>query len=329
MSLITEAQGVSQDVQVMASDIYKDVLDIAFNYPWSDYDGMKTKSYSFKTRFPDTTDSVKTIVTLFAFDDTNENYKNAYQRLVDNGFIDNNFNLTKKTINLYFPWPLHSNSISDSVRRSILSTIAHESLHAFQDYKKHGRTGNRAAYASASNNTYNTDDKEEPAINLLKYYIKDCYYFFDEGEIDAFIQGLFNEVSVEDNIEEAKTFKRLQKAFEGFDFIKKVLYPKDNFYKDFYRNARNDFPSIVKLQLGEDITAKEFLSYCNRGVKNLERKLRRLIGYIYEIQARESRNRGSFKNYAKNEIPEEEFPLRKKVSFLRKLYNYIKTAIGQ
>lgn len=224
-----------------------------------------------------------------------------------------------RKINIFSPFPLHSNNFLEDLHIILMSTIRHEVEHAYQAHKAGGMNISKAYTMSTNKTDWDTD--KDTSIPLLKYYIKNCYYAFDFYEIDARIQEIWYEIDNGTGIlEDSESYQFMKKACEGYEWVIRMLYPKEDFLVSFYERERNMFPQLVKSELGLNAPS-QWLNYCKRGIKRYRGELRRLMGRYAHVNNKYGS--GSFKQYANGEIPQGDiFP--KKLPIWRRVFNRLR-----
>lgn len=102
------------------------------------------------------------------------------------------------------------------------------------------------------------------------------------------------------DINKSKTYQRLCRAKEEYNWLYKLLFSSNSFDAKYYQESRKQFPQILTDMLGDGITTKQFIKYCQNGIRKFDEQLRRIVG---RYGTENNITRGSFKQYAQNEIP--------------------------
>ena len=318
--LLLEYGGVSNEILTMSQDILSAIAEKAQDSYWlqSSTDNQYFKIFEFKVPNDGVLKDYVVYAKLYAYVPSQHTFREALDRLNEMGMLYMGFSPSKKSIIMRIPYPSNG-QLDEYGKHYILSSLNHEVKHAYQNAKRN-HTNITQAYQKSLNGK---DWNEEEVISLqrLRYWNKKCYYLLDLDEIDARLQEIYIDLTNFKDLKQSEANERIQKAVESYGWIKnQVIFPTDEFRKEFYQEIRNNFPKILQQELGNEITPKMFFNYCERGIQRYQQRLRRILGRFHEEQGITN---GSFKQYSQNEIPQGEI-FRKKPSLWQKLFNRFK-----
>jgi len=327
--VILEYGGVSNDIldisNVIFDKIYKEHRDYPrkpqtyIMPPFNGHPLMRKRFYLCI----DSLDLAKIVneicVDLYFYDSNDESYDTLYNFLNENGFVSNNFSPRKKEIRFTFPWP-NDDKLGNDAKTHILSTINHEVKHAYQDAQRNGTVipdQYKRAQGELSKPFGKNKEADTPCKELVDYYVPWIYYKIDIGEIDAWMQEMYIEAQNTNDIKKTKTYKKLVRTIKDYEDLKYWYSTKDTYYtsqriKDYIDKSIRRIDDPIK-----------YFALCDRNIAYLKKKMMRVIGRWNEEQGTA---RGSFKQYARNEIPQEyAFRLKKtNPSLWRKLMQRFK-----
>lgn len=316
--LLLEYGGVSDEILTISKDILNTIIEKANDCYWmqSQTNGMYFKRFSFNVPNNELLADCEVNVKLLGYRQPPFNFAIALDEY--NEFLKLGYAPSKHIIFIYVPYPSYG-EIDDYGKHYLLSSINHEVKHAYQSAKRKGTSISQAYLNSREGKDFGKN--ESNSIQLLRYYIKNSFYFFDQDEIDARLQEIYVDLTEIPNLAQSQTNNRILDAIKGYNYIKyQMIFPTDKILQDFYQDVRNDFPRILKEVLGEEMTPKMFFNYCDKGIQRYKQKLRRILGRFHEEQGITN---GSFKQYSQNEIPQGEI-FRKKPSLWQRMFNNFK-----
>ena len=294
-NIILEYGGVSDDVINESDLILNEVLKQSENYEWryNELIGQHTKRFTIELN----KGIAKGVyVRLYGYDPRNQSFADKLEELEELGYLNLSFGISTKLVKLSIPYPLKG-ELEEYGKEYLVYSINHEVKHALQDSKR-GYTNVTNTYQKAIERR-KIDDKK-PEMYLIKSYIRDLYYVLDSDEIDARLQEIYIELRNFGDLNKSKAYQRLKKAKEEYNWLYNVLYPSSAFDVKYYQDLREQFPQILTDMLGEGITTKQFIRYCQNGISKFDEQLRRVIG---RYRTENNITNGSFAQYAKNEIP--------------------------
>lgn len=223
-----------------------------------------------------------------------------------------------REIKLFIPFPIDGN-IEDDMKRDVMSSIRHEVEHAWQSYKRGGTKVTSQYTKSLARNDWNSD--KNTALPLLRYYLKHCYYALDPDEIDAKIHEIWYELeSGSGKLEDCEGYKFMLEVQKDYKWVRNLFESKNKFDIKYYEMERSMFPQLVRDEVGLN-SPSQWFRYCEKGIRKFNEQIRRVAGRQNAVSGYQGN--GSFKNYAKGEIPQGElFRIKKEnPSLWRKLVN--------
>ena len=312
--VLLEYSGVSDDVTNVSDKLYYTFTKFYNSTPWKESElekGMFTKFY--KRTFTTGLEKAyvkglidELVIRLFAYDPSQTSFSEAFGDYSSMGLVNVGYSPSSKRISVMIPWA-KDNSDKDC-RNYLMLCFNHELKHALT-YTKRGNTEISDSYQKASN--FHSDN-----ATLFQYYIKDLYYFCDLDEIDAYLQELYIELTQGNKLESCKSYQMYKKRLKEFKWINDRIYNPLQSLKDMYQKDAEGFQQILSSVLGDGVTPKMFYQYCQRGFKRYDEHMKRIIG---RYNSEEGTPRGSFKQYAQGEIPQQQLQWRKKPSMVDKL----------
>ena len=159
-----------------------------------------------------------------------------------------------------------SRVLGKRTRAGIFNMISHEMMHAFRYCKKgnsdSGKIYDRYIGLGAAEYGDNTSKALAEHMSTLAYALSD-------EEINSFVQGMYSEAMMGTDIrdtEEYKTYRRIQRTY------RKVMYATPKYLPIIDRICREDI----------GVSLKQFRSYCERGMRKFEKKLRKVFQLIQD-----------------------------------------------
>lgn len=147
-SILTESQGVSDEVSAMSERIMQGILSKADSIGWNndqrfinqDGETMKSKIFHLDTRSLGLQQYANDImVYLFGFDENEIGITEFYEYLKGQGYLGNNFTQNGKFLYFCLPWPYGGyQALSRKWQGVILGAINHELMHALRDNETNG-----------------------------------------------------------------------------------------------------------------------------------------------------------------------------------------------
>jgi hypothetical protein len=340
--VIQEYLGVSDDVMEVSEEIYSLMmrqLNFEFEYAnkynesiWKHSDVYLQNGEEVMTMrmWLDINESKASeflnsvFIRLYGYNPNKYDFFSYYKLLAEKGLVKMAYAPNSEKISLMIPYPLVG-ELEPNIQHYLITCINHEVKHAFQSKRRNGANVSDA-YANSLKNT-NFDADEKNTIILMRAYIKNCFYVFDKDEIDARLQEIYLDLTHYYAIEKSPAFLRFVEAMNNYSRLMKVLTKdKNSFDYKYYEEERKRFQEILTNELGDGITIQHFIRYCERGIKYFKEHLRHIIG---RYNQENNINYGSFKQYAANEIPQEDIfkykeIMRKNPSLWKKLLNRLK-----
>ena len=256
-------------------------------------------------------------VRLLFYDPQDESFKQLKDYMAENGLLKLCFQPRLKRIVLSFAWP--TNDVMDSSAESyIMSSINHEVKHAYQYYKSNNSTVS-LQYIKATMEQERPigyyKEADTPLKQLADYYVPNVYYKLDKGEIDAWMQEMYIEAKHTNDIYSTNTYKHLLTTIKRYDELKQ-WYNSD---WDYFKKQKEYIDTVIN----RIDTPSNYFKVCDTNMSYLKRKMRRVIGRWNEENGNA---RGTFKQYASNEIPQSNMFVnkpynKKKQSAIRRILN--------
>lgn len=332
--VLNEYMGISDDVQECALEAFDLVMSCFNNTPsWINVNikgnklNVKSKVYTHELSNMKLGGILSELnIILFAYNPKEYSYEEYVDYLLsistdDIRFYRMGFVPSKSKIAVVIPFPFDG-KLDETTKNTLISSLYHETEHALQSSRrKVGTTLSRAYIASKKDTDWS--GAAETSIPLLKYHVKNCYYALDSDEIDAYLHEIWYEINNGSKLEDSDSYKFMQDAIKGFNWVNTIVYPTNEFDADFYKRERAAFLNVLKSELGLN-SANQWFKHCNKGIKKYNDQLRRIIGR-FNIETNVQPN-GSFKQYANGEIPQGElFRIkRENPSLWRKIVNRFK-----
>ena len=300
--VILEYSGVSDEVLDVSNEIlamlFKQNRD--FEWKYSMTVGEYYKRFTLNLEGTKTGQLVnEVVVKLFPYDSDKMTFAKAKQMYINKGYVNLAFSPRYNRIKLFIPWPYDGN-VDKYGMDYLSSSINHEVKHAYQ-HNKRGGTNISDMYIN-SLKPVSTQENDRPSYNLMKFYVRNLFYNFDVDEIDAHLQELYIQLEKNDgNLEKCDVYNRFKENVKEYNFLNNILNPKTKFDKEFYSEDRTLFQNVIDDMLGNGITIGKFMTYCKNGIERFKEHSRRIVG---RYRREHPNGTGSFKDYAKGEIPQ-------------------------
>ncbi len=297
--VILEYGGVSDEVIRISREIYQLIVSQHRGHSWLDIgDGEHFKRFNLYLDGTEADGLISEVrVKLFAYDPSEMTFNDKYQQLVKRGLVKLSFSTTANAINLFIPYPVND-QMDQEGKTYLMSCINHEVKHCLQHNRRGGWTNVSDTYVKSLSSSPIEDNNT--TMFLMKSLIRRMYYIFDPDEIDARLQEIYIELRETGTLSKCKAYDDVKTCIEGYAWINRAVRSTDAWDSKYFKEARSAFPEVLKEMLGEGMTPGQFFSYCTRGIRKFREQLRRIIG---RYDSENPKERGSFGEYAKKEIP--------------------------
>lgn len=302
--VILEYSGVSDEIMDISQEILSLIFQEEKNHDWkmSQVTGDYYKRFSLPIEGTEISKIVnEVLIKLFYYNPKQMNFEMAKEVYAETGDLKLAFSPARNGIKLYIPFPEDGQMDKQGVQY-LLSCINHEVKHAYQSRKRGGTIINNA-YMNSVKPMPDIDEKNL-VIRVMRNDIRNLYYVFDKDEIDARLQEIYIQLMDNGgNLSKCDSYERMEHQEKRYNWLKNELLfpPKDSFDMKYYKKEREMFKMELERMLGDEITEKEFFQHCESGIRRFREHLRRIVGrYRNEHET----NSGSFKDYAKNEVPQ-------------------------
>lgn len=203
-----------------------------------------------------------------------ENYVVGFltSHIQSNGKYYGYYNPKGRYIVLTIPCGIDPRNGSVHIGSTSLSFINHEVKHAYQHYK--GGCGLTRDEIYNISNTHGDVESESKVIDKLGLSIdsiKYAYYMFSLGELDAFLQQIYLELTEKGcMLEQSWSYLNVKSARDIYSRI-----------YEFYTTRKYSYAIrfIFKKIYGADVLDR-YISHCQKGIKYFDEHLRRIIGRV-------------------------------------------------
>lgn len=294
--VILEYSGVSDEIMDISQEILTLIFETEKGYDWkvSRTTGDYYKRFSLPIEGTKTSRIVNgVLIKLFYYNPNDMDFYMAREVYAESGEMNLSFSTSRETIKLYIPFPGNGVMDNDGVNY-LLKAINHEVKHAYQHRMRGGTTIPLAYFKSVTQSEDNGGEKNLK-LSAMRQDIKNLYYVFDKDEVDARLQEIYLELlNNNGNLNKCRTYVGINNGKRRYkQLMSEILSPKNSF--------NINFRDELKRMLGDEITPKQFFYHCESGIKRFDEHVRRIIG---RYKREHETSNGSFKYYAKNEIPQ-------------------------
>ena len=298
--VLLEYLGVSDEILEMSEEIFNMIMQQHNNTPWRE--GMAGKSQRFDLDLSGSKASSlisRVAVRLYPYDSEHNTFKESVDKLKELDLLSVAYSPAQNMVKLFIPWP-YDDYLGTQGRHFLLTGINHEVKHALQNAKMGGTR--ISDYYMNSVKPVSLENDDEPLLKLMKLYIRNSYYMFDIGEVDARLQEIYIELKENHGeLEECKSYHMFVNSIKGYNLLKRIVYPRNSFDKRYYAEARAQLPQLMVDMLGSGMTVGKFFRYCDNGLRRYNEHLRRVVARYREDNY--VKGSGSFGNYARGEVP--------------------------